>query len=1289
MGWIPLGSSPGGCSAGRGSTGIGLPARFRGSSTGLRGRVGAGQGGVRIFPEKSSADGAESVVGPETPFAEFLRRLYEAAGGGTDALRLRKLVKHADDCGLELAEGRFSDWFNGQTVPRKENGYYVRDKLIPWLEEQAEKRTPGYKRRPPATWQARLDAAQARSKSGQGGRGPRVDAASRGILLRGASQTLTDVFPLDFVGREEELAELEAFAAAPDGAPQYLWLQAGPWAGKTALLAWFAAQRLPAGVDAAHYFIVGRLGTNVREGFVRVVGEQLASAAGLRRPPAVDPEAPDLGPLYEAAAGARAKRHRRLLLIVDGLDEDADADQKGCGIAGLLPKHPPHDMRVIVAGRRHPHVPLDLVSDHPLRNPGVVVRQLTDSPAARIIRDSAMQELKALVKDPAVGSRLLGLLASAQGALSGQDLADLIGISPLEVEEKLRSVVGRSMAPTRVDLLPLDAQLQAEVDAGLQTFVLAHTELQKVAVTALSRTTLAACTRQLHTWADGFRAEGWPEDTPNYLLTGYTRLVRDSADAGRLADLVLDPRRQLRLAERSGPDVALADLDFVAPSSSSPSLSTAARASASRELLVPHVRPLPGAVSRTLARLGDVRRARNLAVASGSAAAKADNLAGVAHVLAATGNKQAAQTARDAAHWARTALTATGSRDYATDEAEAAAGQAALALLATEQERDGLVLLRSTRGSSTARNEAYAEAARMLPSHRPKLLDDLEEQAETLAAEVLEGDGTGAVALELWATVAAADDTRVNRLYDRVLQHAHAVWEAAPTLANVAVLAATASFLSQARPQEATDLVSTACRHIASTVLGDVPLTAADAFHVEFDFRHTLAALARARDDVGAVGEEFDDVPARVEALLPSERTFPDASDDNDATEGERLVDEAFRLADQGDDSEAERCLEQALALLPSAGTATGHAPVWLPDLADALVRAEAAGDLEALLELAQSPADRTRAHAAVALAYADAGQSVKAREHAREAALGAALRSAPNTHWPFAAQALAAAGDAEAALALIEQQQRPPADRSRRAEWRKTDRSTRIAVAAELGPSHPQLSTDLLLPLLEQLHAGRTAPRSQGLLVRLAELLPAATYSLGRAEELTSEVKAEALNRMTRGGPPTWQPEEVLVHALLRIGDGHDPDRQLNWLELDMRHRGTIHFPVAALAVLHAARGDADAAESVAKQIPDQRRRAAALSAVACYFTRLPARPQPGAELTRTDPFTRSIQRLALTATPSASADRRTAAQFLSQALNSSGWYHGLPVLAQVEPMAISPVRDILLVHTRAALER
>ncbi|MET9357784.1 hypothetical protein ABZY14_33200 [Streptomyces sp. NPDC006617] len=159
-------------------------------------------------------------------------------------------------------------------------------------------------------------------------------------------------------------------------------------------------------------------------------------------------------------------------------------------------------------------------------------------------------------------------------------------------------------------------------------------------------------------------------------------------------------------------------------------------------------------------------------------------------------------------------------------------------------------------------------------------------------------------------------------------------------------------------------------------------------------------------------------------------------------------------------------------------------------------------------------------------------------------------------------------------------------------------------------------------------------------------------------------------------------------MHALLRIGDGHDPGRQLNWLEMDMRHRGTIHFPVAALAVLHASRGEADAAESVANQIPDQRSRAATLSAVACYFIRFPARPLPGTDPTRTDPFTRSIQHLALTATPSASADRRTAAQFLSQALNSSGWYHGLPVLAQIEPRAIPPVRNILLIHTHAALK-
>ncbi|MFD8955275.1 hypothetical protein ACFV0B_41215 [Streptomyces xanthophaeus] len=1190
-----------------------------------------------------------------------------------------------------MSTSGLSDWLRGKTVPRKpEHVYYVLRVLIPFLEGHAQQRDPARRPTAPGAWQTRLDSAQAVSKSGQGGRGPRVHAASPGRLVGGPSHALQDVFPYEFVGRDEELAELEAFATAPDGAPPYLWWQAGPWAGKTALLAWFVSRRLPAGVDVAHYFIVGRLGTDRREGFVRVVGQQLAAAAGNRRPPAVDHERPDLSPLYEAAARACATRGRRLLLIVDGLDEDADAGLEGQGIAGLLPKHPPHGMRVIVTGRPNPRVPVRLVSDHPLRNPGIV-RRLTDSPAALVKRDMALHELSTLLGDPGVGQRLLGLLVSAEGALTGADLGELVGITPYAVQQKLRSVVGRSMAPTRVDLLPLDARAEADAEAGRQTFVLAHEELRAAATDALGKAELAAYRASLHAWADGYREQDWPEDTPNYLLTGYTRLVRNRGNTDRLTDLVLDPRRQLRLARRSGPDVALADLDLVAPP---PNLATAARASASRELLLAHVRPLPASVARTVARWGDAQRARALAGTAGDAAARAVNLAGVARVLGDIEHEQAAESARDAGEWARTALGEAGRLGYATDEAEAAAGQAALALLATGQEPDGLDLLRSTRGSGSARNEAWAEAARLLAPHSPgsaaELLEELEEQAEDLAAEEPGEGSAAAAAVQLWETVATADADRADRLHDRALEHARAVWDTAPVLENVSVLAAAASFVARARPQQAESLVGVACQHIESMVLGDdaPPLSPADAFHVEFGFRHTLARLAQALADIGASTETVEDLLARAEGVLPAESEhWPSQLDEDGISEAEGLADEAFRLADNGDVGEAERCLEAALSLLPTAGPGTGRAPVWLPDLAGALVRTGAAADAEALLDLFQSPADRTRAHAAVALAYADSGLFAEARGHAQQAARAATTGSAPDGSWAFVAQALAGAGEAESALELIEQQ-RPPVDRSRRAQWRKTDRSARIAVATELAARRPRTSADLLLPLAKEVHALRRSSRSQGLLSRFAELLPAAVDAYSQQELLLDEVKEEALVRMARGGPLTWSPEEALVCALLRIGAGDDPGTQLDWLERDMANRGSGHFPAPALAVLHAARGDIASAERVAAQCPNPRHRAAVLNAVAWHLARVPARPLPAPDPVRTDPFTRTIQHLALNATPSASADSQTALWFLSQALNTADWYQALPVMAHVEPEAVARVRDIVVVHVRAEIE-
>ncbi|MFE5561800.1 hypothetical protein [Streptomyces sp. NPDC056544] len=1106
-------------------------------------------------------------------------------------------------------------------------------------------------------------------------------------------------------------------------------------------MAWFAAHCLPDGVDVAHYVIARRLGTDRRDGFVQTVAKQLAVAAGSKRRPAVDGKRPDLYPQYEAAALASRERQRRLLLIVDGLDEDADVGPDGQGIAGLLPKVPPHGMRVIVTGRPLPGIPVNLAADHPLRDP-TIVRQLTESPAARIIRDTALTELRALLADRDIGQRLLGLLVAARGALTGADLGDLLDIPPYEVQERLRSVVGRSLAPTRIDLLSLNLRAQAEADAGRQSFVLAHDELHRTAHEELGRRSLAARTQDLHDWARQYQGEGWPEDTPNYLLTGYTRLLHESKDTERLRTLVLDPQRQLRLAQCSGSDVALRHLDLIAPlpdADQSPTLdqTTAAALGVSRELLRAGVRALPDSVTRTIARLGDTRRARALASSSGRAVDKALNLAGVARVLQAMGDEQAGDTAREAGVWARTALWEHGRHSYTADEAEAAAALAALALLETSRleahrgaqdvgaadqqilgarggpayeisslpregfgphgrYEDGLALLRSTRGTGTARCEAWALAARLLepdhPEHAAELLDELEEQAEELAAEV-PAEGYGAAgAIQLWQTVVSAAPDRADRLHDRALEHAQATWEAAPTLENVGVIATAASFVAHSRPVEAERLAAAACQYLEEVLLQDAgALSPADAFHLEFGLRHTITLVSQALTDVGSAPKTTNRVLEMAQQILPEEsanrpgQPDPDEGEDQAITEATALADEAFRLAERGTTGEAERQLEQALSLLPMAGRGNDRSPVWLPDLAGSLIRTGAAADAEQLLDLVRHPADGVRMHVAMALAYMDSQRPDAGRHHAQEASRTALSASPSGGSWPYAAQALACAGEVKAALYLIEQHGQPDGA-GKRAAWRKIDRAVRIAVATELATIDPQASSELISPLLTRLDAARHAIRSQGLLTPLAELLPATAHLPPEQQSLLDDALKQARTQAARSSPQSWQPEDALVYAFLRLSSGEDPSRQLAWLTHDMASRGTEHFPTAALAVLHATLGDIPTAERVATLPASPEQQAKALAAVAGHLARIPTRPNPSPDPIATDRFTHTIRRLALTATPTTPPADTEALKPLPRVLTSTGWYHALPLLAPLAPEAVTAVRDITTVHLHAA---
>ena len=207
------------------------------------------------------------------------------------------------------------------------------------------------------------------------------------------------IAPPELVGREAELRELAAYCTEPGRGP-YVWWQAPAWAGKSALMSTFVLHP-PAGVRVVAFFITARLGAqDTREAFTEVVLEQLAELLEQELPSltAATRDA-HLLRMLEQAAEACATQGERLILMVDGLDEDrgVTTGPDAHSIAALLPTDPPAGMRVVVAGRPDPPIPDDVPGWHRLRDPGIV-RLLASSAYAQDIKALARQELWRLLR---------------------------------------------------------------------------------------------------------------------------------------------------------------------------------------------------------------------------------------------------------------------------------------------------------------------------------------------------------------------------------------------------------------------------------------------------------------------------------------------------------------------------------------------------------------------------------------------------------------------------------------------------------------------------------------------------------------------------------------------------------------------------------------------------------------------------------------------------------------------------------------------------------------------------
>ncbi|MGW2689555.1 hypothetical protein ACWC6I_41160 [Streptomyces sp. NPDC001414] len=446
--------------------------------------------------------------------------------------------------------------------------------------------------------------------------------------------------------RDAELAELAAFCLEEDRGP-YVWWQAGPWAGKSALMSSFVLS--PSVWNATghlwlvSFFITARLAAqDTRGAFTTVLTEQLCALLGTELPPAGNEATRDaiFLDLLEQAAVACQQAGGRLVLVLDGLDEDrgVTTGPDAHSIAGLLPGDPPAGMRIIVAGRPNPPIPDDVPDWHALRDPGIV-RLLGQSPHAKNLERLGQMELRRLLTGSLIEQDLLGLLTAARGGLSGKDLRDLTRAPLATVEAVLHTVAGRAFERRMPSLGRV---------VGRTVYLLGHEELYNAARHYLDDR-MAEYRSRLHRWADGYRvsADGrppWPTDTPSYLLSGYSRMLAAEGETDRLVALTIDQARHDRMLSMSGGDTAalseIAACQDMLLRCPEPDLSSMARLSHHRGRIESRNDAISATLPQVWAALGQPRRAEALAYAINDPGQRTHALAALAHTLADAGDDE-------------------------------------------------------------------------------------------------------------------------------------------------------------------------------------------------------------------------------------------------------------------------------------------------------------------------------------------------------------------------------------------------------------------------------------------------------------------------------------------------------------------------------------------------------------------------------------------------------------------------------------------------------------------------
>ncbi|MFF1306468.1 trypsin-like peptidase domain-containing protein [Streptomyces sp. NPDC058307] len=1148
-----------------------------------------------------------------------------------------------------------------------------------------------------------------------------VPGGRRGLVQEIYRAQLADIGPELLEEREEDLADLVTFCG---GSEPYLWLQGRPWAGKTALAAWFALHP-PRGIVPVCFFITARYaGQSDGDAYTAAVIDQLAAIAG-REPVTTGSAVARDGErrlLLKQAAERVAEDGGTLLLVVDGLDEDQSRVPGGTGtsIASLLPERLPPNVRVLVTSRPSPGIPSDVGGAHPLRHCPVV--RLATSAAARHTEHEAKYDLQRALAGDRLERDVVGLLTAARGTLTVDDLRELTGEPNYELRHRLGSVFGRILR-----LRGGGFESSGDGDVTLYTtnrgYLFAHETLLVAAQTELGPD-VEAYWERLHVWARTYEARGWPEDTPLYLLQPYGRIVAFLQDADRVTALAMDPRRRDRLREATGSDAAcLAEIAAaretvlrVTPDD----LGALGSLAAVGDLVARRNESLHPDIPAVYARLGRVRQAIGLAHSVFRPEHRARAVIGVARVLAEAGDGRAMGLAEEGVRLTerdRTGPTA----GFLDTVAAATQGTRAIALvLAGREEEAARGFVEGPRPQDGPVAKAFVEslvrAAAVFQNREgaSDLLRLAEKSALQIAflpdrIRVLAGVAEGWSASGFPEAVA-----RIRDLVGRLARHGDAT-----DFENMYAVAAES--LRDLLPDEAERLTSLAANKLRSGEHGE---------HGEHADREkatcgdvwTLVALGR-MTDAHRLADALGD-PGRLRVRRVTWSGIAEGWARRGVTTDAWAAREAARqtgLSDGDIDDSTRRVVtllaragaaEQLVAMLLAQDYPSFDDPSWwetaevLAALADHLAVDDPERSLQ-LLHLAehgprtaavQTPGVDQEHLAALAGALATAGRADEAER------LVSALAEPQVRAWGLATVSLAVVDtDPDRALRLAER----AADLFHEVDEGWGLGSTTVFTLQALGwAGAVETVQDVLGQLARQDRISRWHDRLEGRTEAAAGLWP-------HDAELAGRLLDDGL-RDLRGDPV------IPVAALLVAVGGHDVERAARLRRLldlrDEHYDGNERSRRAVLlslltvaadgtaaarrrlddvvaevertlwpdsqalggaALAYAALGDHEAARTTARRAEG----AKTLADLAAYASMLPGGRVPVPLVPSR--FTLLTRRLASLLHPSPTGpDLHRARSLLKEALTPDGWPHALPVLAALDPVAVLRIRAVVFAH-------